>query len=264
MGRRPEVHGLVDGNNEPHTMDMPSMQGGAAPADARDSDYSDGHAHGPMTGMDMQDNAARAMLLVDRIEYFDARASNGQAFEGHAWFGNDRDKLWISGEGERSDGALDHLRSELLWDHAVSAYWDTQLGVRHDSGVGTDRSWAAFGVHGLAPYWFEVSATAYVGQAGRTAFRAEAEYELLLTQRLILQPRFEVNLFGQNDPQRGTGSGLSDAALGVRLRYEVRREFAPYVGIEWIRKFGGSAGYARTALEPVFDRQIVAGIHFWL
>ena len=145
----------------------------------------------------------------------------------------------------------------------MAAYWDTQLGVRHDGGEGPSRSWLAFGVQGLAPYWFEVDAAVYVGDAGRTALRLEAEYELLLTQKLILQPRVEANLYGKRDAERGLGAGLSDLTAGVRLRYEIRREFAPYVGIEWAGKFGRTADYAQAAGEDAKETRFVAGLRFW-
>ena len=243
-------------------MDM-QMQGGAAPADARSPDYSDGADHGDMTGMDMLDHASLGMVLIDRLEYFDARDANGAALDAQAWYGNDTNKLRLKGEGERSDGRWQELRTEALWDRPIATYWDSQLGVRHDFGIGPDRTWAAFGVQGLAPYWFEVDATIYFGQSGRTALRFESEYELLLTQRLILQPRVEVNFYGRNDPQRHIGSGLSDAALGLRLRYEFSRQFAPYVGVEAERRFGSSADYARADGHAAFDPRIVAGLRFW-
>ncbi|MHB8447693.1 MAG: copper resistance protein B [Rudaea sp.] len=243
-------------------MAMP-MQGGSAPPDARSSDYSDGVDAGAMAGMDMLDDKALGMLLLDRLEYFDGRDANGVALEAQAWYGNDANKLWLNAEGERSGERLQDLRTEALWDRPLAAYWDTQLGVRHDFGIGPDRTWAAFGVHGLAPYWFEVDAAFYIGQAGRTALRFESTYELLLTQRLILQPRFESNLYGRSDPQRRIGSGLSDAALGLRLRYEFTRQFAPYVGVEWKRRFGRTADLARSAGEAVFDPRLVAGFRIW-
>lgn len=262
IGVRPVVRGL---NLETMPMDMRGMQmqGGPVPTDARSSDYSDGAGHGDMTGMDMLDDASLGMLLIDRLEYFDARNANGAALDAQAWYGNDANKLWLKAEGERSDGRLQKLRTEALWDRPFGIYWNTQLGVRHDFGVGPDRTWAAFGVQGLAPYWFEVDAAFYVGQSGRTALRLESDYELLLTQRLILQPRFEVNFYGRNDPQRDIGSGLSDAELGVRLRYEFTRQFAPYIGVEAARKFGKTADFAHAAGESVFDPRLVAGFRIW-
>jgi copper resistance protein B len=262
IGVRPVVRGL---NGETMQMDMQGMQmqGGKAPPDARSADYSGGVGYGSTPGLHMLDDAALGMLLIDRLEYFDGRNDNGVALDAQGWYGTDANKVWFKAEGERSAGRLQDLRTEALWAHPIGIYWNTQLGVRHDFGVGPGRTWAAFGVQGLAPYFFDVEATFYVGQAGRTAFRFESEYELLLTQRLILQPRFEMNLYGRDDPQRGIGSGLSDAELGLRLRYEFSRKFAPYVGVEFERKFGKTADFARNAGEPAFDPRLVAGIRFW-
>ncbi|MEO6362169.1 MAG: copper resistance protein B, partial [Caldimonas sp.] len=166
---------------------MKSMQGGRAPADARDPDaYSNGLTLGHMAGMDMADDTPHAYLILDRLEAFHTRDGNGQALDAQAWYGGDIDKLWLKLDGERTNGRLGATRMEALWNHAIAPYWGLQLGVRHDVGDGPSRNWAAFGVQGLAPYWFEVQATAYVGPQGRTALRFEAEYELLLTQRLVL------------------------------------------------------------------------------
>ena len=152
------------------------------------------------------------------------RDNSFTTYELQGWYGGDYDRVVLKAEGEIDGGKLHDARTELLWSHAVSAYWNTQLGVRYDSDLKPDRRWLAFGVQGLAPYWFEIDATAYVGENGRTALRFEAEYELLLTQKLILQPRVEANFYGKTDTARERGSGLSDAALGLRLRYEIRRE----------------------------------------
>lgn len=262
IGTRPVVRGL---NLETMQKDMHGMQmqGGKAPPNARSADYSDGVGYGPLGGAVMAGEKPLAMLLIDRLEYFDGRDGNGVALDAQGWYGTDANKLWVKAEGERSAGRLQDLRTEALWAHPIGIYWNTQLGVRHDFGTGPDRTWAAFGIQGLAPYWFDVEATFYVGPSGRTAFRFESEYELPLTQRLILQPRFEANLYGRDDPQRGIGSGLSDAAAGLRLRYEFTRKFAPYVGVEFERKFSRTADFARNAGEPAFDPRLVAGIRFW-
>ena len=241
-------------------MTMGPMQGGRAPADARSGDYSDGIAASPAHELHMHGSAPAGMLLVDRLEAFHGRDGNGQSWEAEGWYGNDADKLWLRSEGERSNGRLEDGEVEMLWNHAVAAFWSTQLGVRHDFGGSPQREWAAFGVQGLAPYWFEVEATAYVGPSGRTAARLRADYELLFTQRLILQPEFEMNLHGRSDPARGIGSGLSDAKLGLRLRYEIRREFAPYIGVVWTRRFGATADFARADHQVALDRQWVAGV----
>lgn len=244
-------------------MTMGPMQGGRAPADARSDDYSDGVAGSPIQGLHMHGSAPFGMLLIDQLEAFHGRDANGQSWEAQAWYGNDENKLWIRTEGERSRGKLEDGDLEAFWNHNIATFWSTQLGVRHDFGEGPGRTWAAFGVQGLAPYWFELEATGYVGANGRTAARLRAEYELLFTQRLILQPEAEVNLYGKNDPQRRIGSGVSDVQFGLRLRYEIRRQFAPYIGVNWVRRIGTTADYARQDHQPVLDRQIVAGVRIW-
>lgn len=217
----------------------------------------------PMTGMDMADNRRFGKVVINQFEATCADRLAGQAWDAYAWYGSDFDRLLLRSEGARSAGHLYEGDIEALWSHAGSAFWDTTLGVRHDFGVGQRRNWAAFGVQGLAPYWFDIEATGYVGTGGRTAARFKAEYELRFTQRLILQPEFEANLYGRSDPVGRLGSGLSDASLGLRLRYEIRREFAPYVGVVWQRVFGGTADFRHAENKSVFEQQIIAGVRTW-
>jgi copper resistance protein B len=243
---------------------MKSMQGGSPPIGARDPNaYSDGLPLGPMPGMDMMDDAHHARLLADRVEEFRTHDAHGQAVDAQAWAGGDSNKLWLKLDGERTNRKLGATRSEALWAHSVATYWDTQLGLRHDFGDGPQRTWAAFGVQGIAPYWFDLQATAYVGEKGRSALRLESEYDLLLTQRLILQPDLKVNFYGKADPQRKLGAGLSDVDGGLRLRYEVTRKFAPYLGVVWQHKFGRTATLTRESGESAGDTQIVAGVRLW-
>jgi copper resistance protein B len=256
-------HGTAHGMDSMPGMAMGPMQGGRAPEDARSGDYSDGIAASPAHGAHMHGGAPSGMLLVDQLEAFHGRDGNGQSWEAEGWYGNDADKWWLRSAGERSGGRLEDGEIEALWNHAVATFWSTQLGARHDFGAGPQREWAAFGVQGLAPYWFELEATAYAGPSGRTAARLRADYELLFTQRLILQPELEVNFHGKSDPARGIGGGLKDAKLGLRLRYEIRREFAPYIGVVWARRFGATADFARDEHQAVFDQQWVAGVRIW-
>jgi copper resistance protein B len=256
-------HGAAHDMDSMPGMTMGPMQGGRAPADARSGDYSDGIAASPAHGLHMHGGAPAGMLLIDQLEAFHGRDANGQSWEIQGWYGNDSDKLWLRSEGERSRGKLEDGNVEVLWNRNVATFWSTQLGVRHDFGEGPARSWAAFGIQGLAPYWFELEATGYAGAGGRTAARLRAEYELLFTQRLILQPEAEINLYGKNDPQRRIGRGIADVQFGLRLRYEIRRQFAPYVGVNWVRRVGTSADYARQDRQPVLDWQIVAGVRIW-
>ncbi len=245
---------------------MGSMQGGSAPPDARDPDaYADGLTLGPMRGMDMADNDPYAQLLLDQFEGY--RSSSGEAgirFDAQAWYGTDLNKLWFKAEGGRAGGQLGETRAEVLYNRAFAPYFGWQAGVRHDfGGGGPGRNWAAVGIQGLAPYWFDVEATAYVGPSGPTAFRFKGEYDLRITQRLVLQPDLEFDIYGKNDSKRDTGSGLAEADLGFRLRYEITRKFAPYIGVSWGRKFGNTADFARRSGEPVGESRIIAGIRLW-
>lgn len=244
------------------SMDTSTMQGGSAPPDARDADaYADGLVSGPMPGMDMADHEPFGMLLLDKFEYADSDQS--LRIDGEAFYGGDYNKLWLKADGGRAKSRLAATRLELLWDRIFATYWSTQLGVRRDVGEGPPRNWAAFGVQGLAPYWFDVDATVYVGESGRSAMRVEASYDLLFTQRLILQPNLELNLYGKNDPAREIGTGLSDIDFGLRLRYEIRRQLAPYIGVNWKRKFGTTADFARAAGKDTHDTQLVTGVRIW-
>ena len=176
---------------------------------------------GPMVGMDMADDAKLARVLLDRLELFNGRGTHGQALDAQAWYGSDLNKLWLKVDGDRSGGRLGATRTEALWDRALSTYWSLQAGLRHDFGDGPGRNWAAFGLQGLAPYWFDVQATVYIGANGRTALRFEPEYDLLITQRLILQPNVKVAVFGKNDARRAIGAGLSQVEAGLRLPLRV-------------------------------------------
>ncbi len=244
-------------------MEHGSMQGGSAPPDARDPHaYSGGHGFGPRK-LRLADTHNVGSLLVDNLEAMRTRERTFMEYEVQAWYGRTFDRAVLKAEGERDGGRSEESRTELLWGHAIAPYWDTQLGVRYDGGEGPDRRWLAFGVQGLAPYWFNVDVAAYVGDGGRTALRLDAEYELLLTQKLILQPKFETDLYGESDAERGLGSGLSDARVALRLRYEIRREFAPYIGIERLARYGETADFARAAGKGAAETRLLAGLRFW-
>jgi copper resistance protein B len=244
-------------------MDMGSMQGGSAPPDARDPNaYSDGYGFGPYRPH-LADSRSLGSLLVDRLETARGDHNSFTAYDLQGWYGRTYNRAVLKAEGDIDSNEIADARTELLWGHAVAAYWDTQLGARHDSGHGPNREWLAFGVQGLAPYWFEVDLTGYLGEGARTALRLDTEYEILLTQKLILQPRVEANAYGKSDPRRDIGDGLSDLTAGLRLRYEIRREFAPYVGVEWARRFGETQDLAKEAGEDASDTRFVAGLRFW-
>jgi copper resistance protein B len=244
--------------------EMGAMQGGKAPPNARDPDaYAEGLTKTTMPGMALADDERYGRVLINELEYTKSDGKSGQAIDAEAWYGGDINKLWLKAEGQRRNGRLDDLRTEALWDRNLATYWSSQLGLRHDTGSGPARNWLAVGVQGLAPYWFETEATAYVGRSGSLAARLGFKYELLFTQKLILQPKLEANFYSKNDEARNIGSGLSDMEAGLRLRYEIRRQFAPYIGVSTRQKFGNTATFARRAGENVRDNKFVAGLRIW-
>ena len=215
-------------------------------------------------GMDMsthmQDNPLIAVLRVDQLE---DKQDDAFGWNLRAGIGRNFDKLWLRSEGEKPDGGDAHGDAELLWSHATGPWWDRVIGVRSDFGEGPSRQWLAVGVVGLAPYKFELEATGYIGESGRLAARLEGEYEILLTNQWILQPKLEANLYSKDDVENGIGKGLSEAEFGLRLRYEFSPRFAPYVGYAWSRKFGDTADFAETAGEEPNENGWVAGLRFW-
>jgi copper resistance protein B len=223
---------------------------------------------GPMSNermielMQMEDDAPLGMIAIDEIEWRALDGKDAQAWEAYAWYGTDYHKLWLKTAGERVDGEAAG-RVELLWDRIFTPWWSLQVGLREDFSAGTSRTWAAIGAQGLAPYLFEVEAMLYVGEEGRTAGRFSAEYDMRFTQRLVLRPHVELNAYGSDDADNDIGSGLSELAVGLRLRYELRREFAPYVGMEWERKIGSTADLIRASGHDASELSFVAGLRAW-
>lgn len=211
----------------------------------------------------IHDSGVNSMFLFDQLEWQGGQGSGAFNWDIKGWIGGDIDRLWLRSEGERSGGRTEKSEVQALWGHAMNPWWDWVAGVRQDFKPGDDQTWAAFGVQGMALYNFETEATLFVGESGHTAARFEGDYDILLTNRLILQPRAELNVYGKNDPQRGTGAGLSDSEIGLRLRYEVRPEFAPYVGVSWNRSYGTTARYARDEGEDVNQLRWTVGVRLW-
>jgi len=210
-----------------------------------------------------KDDPVLAMTLLERLEYRDGDDQEPLYLEGQGWIGQDLRKFWYKVEAERVDGETEEAELQALYSQAIASNWDLQVGLRKDFQPTPSRNWAVIGFQGLAPYYFEIDTALFIGESGRTALRLEAEYELLFTQRLILTPQIEVNIYGQNDPDIGVGSGLSDVEAGLRLRYEIKREFAPYIGVNWNKSFGNTADFARQAGEDTDDLQWVIGIRAW-
>jgi copper resistance protein B len=214
----------------------------------------------PMGGHAAHDNSIQHRTLFDRLETANA---DSVEWDATTWIGTDLKRLWLRTEGIRVGGRTQVADLELLYGHSVATWWDVVAGVRHDFKPGASQDFVALGVMGTAPYKIETRATVYIGQGGQTAARLEAEYETLLTNRLVLQPRIEINLFGQDDPRRGIGSGLSTAEAGLRLRYEVTRRFAPYIGVTRERAFGSTAAFRGVSGQDSNDTRFVAGVRLW-
>ncbi len=203
-------------------------------------------------------------LRLDKLEVrMTDSGSNPKAWDGQAWLGGDLNKLWLKSEGEYRDGTTEKAQLQTLYSRAISPFWDAQVGWRHDFRPNPTRDWLAIGLQGLAPYFFEVETTLFARSAEDVSLRLKAEYELLFTQKLILSPEIEANFYSKNDEKAGHGSGLSTLEAGLRLRYEIRREFAPYIGVNWDGKFGNTGDYAKDENESRKDLQFVVGIRAW-
>ncbi|MBA6415603.1 copper resistance protein B [Colwellia sp. 6M3] len=245
-------------------------QDGDTPVGTRDPHaYSSGftlsegpYAIGKERQLKLADEYSFYAILGDRVEYNEQ--TDAGVFDLQAWYGTTFDRLVIKTEGDVSGGSLEENQTDILWGHAIATYWDFQLGISSDYyKEGKNRQWLAVGLQGLAPYWFELDMTAYIGEGGNTAFTLQAEYELLITQKLIVQPRAEVAFYGKDDEQNEIGSGLSSSAIGFRVRYEFTRQFAPYLGVEWTNTYGQTADYAKLNGQSSNETEFVAGIRFW-
>jgi copper resistance protein B len=203
-------------------------------------------------------------LLVDRLEARIRDGRDGYAWDAQGWYGGDIDKLWVKTEGEGEfGGGVEAAEVQALWSHAIGPFFDLQAGLRYDIRPRPDRGYLVLGVQGLAPYWFEVDAAAFLSDKGDLTARVEAEYDQRITQKLILQPRVEFDLAAQDVPELGIGSGLSTAELGIRLRYEFKPQFAPYVGVEYERALGDTAEFRRAGGEDVGGWSVLLGVRAW-
>jgi copper resistance protein B len=211
-----------------------------------------------------EDDQIITFLEVEQFEY---RVKDGTEFLNWAaqgWIGEDYNKLWFKTEGEAPvGGRAEQAEFQILYSRLITDFFDLQVGVRQDVKPDPDRSFAVVGLHGLAKYFLETDFAGFVSHKGEISARAEAELDLRLSQRLVLQPSVEVNLAVQSVAERGIGSGFNDVELGLRLRYEITREFAPYIGVNWERSLGETADLARAEGERVDSFALVAGLRFW-
>ena len=216
-----------------------------------------------VNGHGVHDKALNGFWLIDQLEYQDADDGSALAWDMSGWVGGDIDRLWLRTEGERNNGHTEKAEVQALWGHAIGPWWDLVAGLRQDFEPGSPQTWAAFGVQGLALYNFETQATLFVGEKGQNALRLEGEYDILLSNRLILQPSAELNLYSRNDPERRIGAGLANTEAGVRLRYEIVPEFAPYIGVTWSSTYGNTADYTGEDDEQRNQTRFVAGVRLW-
>jgi len=246
-----------------------SMQGGDAPANARSSDYSNGYEYRGMQGWEETDEITVSKIIADQMEY---RSNNNETntlrWDMQGWRGTDYHKLWMKFEGDQElSTRVGSLELQTLYSHSVSAFWDIQAGVRYDRfyslGLVNDRFLAVIGFQGLAPYWFELEPALFVSDKGDVSARIVGTYDILFTQRVILQSRFEINAALTDVPQLGVGKGLNDIQLGLRLRYEISREFAPYLGVSWQQKLGSTENLARVGGEATNNVSLVSGLRWW-
>ena len=203
-------------------------------------------------------------IMIDRLETQITDGEDALVWDMQAWYGTDDNKLWIKTEGEYSFGSdeIEGAEIQALWSKPISTYWDLQAGLRYDFAP-KGRTHAVLGFQGLAPYWFEVDAALFLSNKGDLTVRAEAEYDLFLTQRLIVQPRAEIEFSAQDITELKTASGFTGLDLGVRLRYEIKREFAPYVGVEWQKNLGGTADIVRINGGDTDKLAVLFGIRAW-
>jgi copper resistance protein B len=215
-------------------------------------------------GEPIDDNQLFYYLLFDQLEYQVNDSQNIFNWDVSGWVGGDYQKFVFKTEGDVSlDNGNGEAELQLLYGKFIAPYWDFQVGLRYDQlygEKGNSRGFAVFGIQGLAPYFFEVDSALFISHQGDISARFKAEYELLLSQRLILQPRLETNLAIQKVEEFGIGSGVNNLELGLRLRYEINRQFAPYVGISWNKLFGDTAKFAEEEGESSDDVKFVTGV----
>jgi len=211
-------------------------------------------------------NGAQAnyFVMADRFEVQSGDDEDTVLWDLQGWYGGDINKLWIKSEGDYSldENEIEDAELQVLWSHAISTYFDVQSGIRYDiepDGL----AHGVVGVQGLAPYWFEVDAAAFLSEKGDVTARIEAEYDMLFTQRLVLQPRVELEFSAQDIPGREIGSGVTGFDAGLRLRYEIKREFAPYIGVEWQSALGDTADFIEAEGGRKDQTIFVLGLRAW-
>ena len=205
----------------------------------------------------ISDDPLLTMVKADKLEFRDSDEGNLLVWEFDAWAGKDLNKFWLKVTGESVDGDVESNEVDLLYSKAIAPFWDLQMGLRHEFKPQPTDDWLGIGVMGVAPYLFEVDANVFINEDSNINARLDAEYEYMFTQKVILIPNFEMSLYSDDDNARGIVSGLASAELGLRLHYQIKREFSPYIGINYEKKFGNSV------IEESSESQLLAGLSFW-
>ena len=214
-----------------------------------------------MTGtISMAGTSADALyykVTIDELEYQDNSEQN-VAWDTKLWIGDETDKLYFYTEGEKPKDDSAQSENQLVYSKAIAPFWDIQFGLGHDKAGSSNQTWGVLSIQGLAPYFFDTRTSLLVGQGGNVGLRFDAEYEALFTQKLILTPSIAIDAYSKDDRSMGLGKGLSNITAGIRLRYEIRREFAPYIGVEWSKNFGNTAD-----ISPLDETYVVGGVRMW-
>jgi copper resistance protein B len=212
----------------------------------------------------VMDSEIFTTMQFDRLETGLGNNKETYTWDFQGWAGGDYHKLWVKSEGEGIfDDSLEEMEVQVLYNRLLTSFWDLQIGGRYDILPNPDRGHAVIGLQGLASYWFEVDTAMFISDQGDVSFRTELEYELLLTQRFILQPRFEINASAQKIPEIDIGSGINSTELALRLRYEIKREFAPYIGISWTNHYGNTADMIHAKGKSTSDLTFLLGLRIW-
>jgi len=205
----------------------------------------------------MSDDPLFSKVTIDELEY-QGNDEKSIAWDTNIWIGYDLNKLYFYTEGEKAKDGSTESENQLVYSRAIAPYWDIQYGVGYDKTETDSQTWGVVALQGLAPYFFEIRGALLIGDSENVGLRLEAEYEALLTQKLILTPSIATDLYSKDNLSMGLGKGLSNITAGARLRYEIRREFAPYVGLEWSKNFGNTAD-----ISPLDETYAVAGVRIW-
>ncbi|WP_067562386.1 copper resistance protein B [Halofilum ochraceum] len=218
----------------------------------------------------VHDDTRYGQIMFDRFEYQAGDDEDVFLWDAQAWYGGDTNRLWITTEGEdlqSGDEGGEVESFDVQFSHRFDRFWDVQAGVGYQTtyGPGPDRDRASVivGVQGLAPYWFEVDAGLRVSEDGDASAEFEAEYDWRFTQRLVLQARGETSYAFDEVEEFGVGEGLTGLTVGLRARYHISREFAPYVGLTWRDRFGDTADLLEAEGEDTESSAVVAGVRWW-